>query len=225
MRDKPTDLKLTLASASPRRRELLNLTGWAFSVCSSQIPETPHAGETPDEVARRLAVSKAQAARATCPEMAVTLAADTMVVHQQKILGKPVDVDDAVSMLQGLQGQNHKVITAVALDMGDETPRLDLCETLVPMREYRQDEIEEYIQGGSPFDKAGAYGIQDPEFHPVDMPKFTGCFANVMGLPLCHLVRTFRKLGYEPPEDVPHRCKQFTGYDCTIYPTILRSAL
>ena len=225
MPNNPTDLKITLASASPRRRELLNLTGWAFLVCSSSVSETPLVGETPVQVARRLALSKAQAARAMCSDVAVTLAADTMVVHQQEILGKPDDVDAAVSMLQRLRGQSHSVITAVALDTGEHAPDVELCETSVPMREYRQEEIVQYIRGGSPFDKAGAYGIQDPDFHPVELQSFSGCFANVMGLPLCHVVRAFRKLGYEPPEDVPKRCKQFTGYDCTIYPTILRRPL
>lgn len=223
MPNRHTDPKITLASTSPRRRELLDLTGWVFSVCSSSVPETPHPGEKPREVARRLALSKAQAARATCPPDTVTLAADTMVVHQQDILGKPADDDEAVSMLQRMRGQSHSVITAVVLDTGGEAAVQELCETSVPMREYHQDEIAEYIRGGSPFDKAGAYGIQDPDFHPVEIQNFSGCFANVMGLPLCHVVRAFRRLGYEPPEDVPQRCIQFTGYDCTIYQTILRS--
>jgi len=217
--------RIALASASPRRRELLDLAGWAFSVCSAPVSETPLAGEPPRDVARRLALSKAQAARATCPAGVVTLAADTIVVHRERILGKPSDAAEAGVMLRRLGGQDHHVMTAVALACDGRAPLVELCETRVPMRAYSQAEVAAYIDGGSPIDKAGAYGIQDHDFHPVDMKDFTGCFANVMGLPLCHVVRVFRKLGYEPPEDVPQRCKQFTGYDCTIYPTILRSGL
>ncbi|TFH36676.1 MAG: septum formation protein Maf [Anaerolineales bacterium] len=217
--------KITLASASPRRRELFALTGWVFSVCSSPVSETPQSGEAPQDVARRLALSKARAARATCPPDTLTLGADTMVVHQREILGKPACVEEAVAMLERLRGQNHSVITAVAFHHAGAAPLVELCETQVPMRAYHHAEIEEYVRGGSPLDKAGAYGIQDPDFHPVDIDGFSGCFANVMGLPLCHVVRAFRQLGYEPPEDVPQRCIRFTGYDCTIYPTILRGDL
>jgi septum formation protein len=220
-----TDPRITLASASPRRRELLELTGWGFSVCSSPVSEAPHPGEEPHELAKRLAQLKARAARADCPKDVITLAADTMVIHGKDILGKPADIDQAVSMLQRLRAQEHYVITAVVLDPGDQAPQVELCETLVPMRDYRPDEITAYVAGGSPFDKAGAYGIQDPDFEPVDHKCFSGCYANVMGLPLCHLVRAFRRLGYEPPEDVPQRCRQFTGYDCTIYSRILRGEL
>jgi MAF protein len=217
--------RIALASASPRRRELLELAGWEFSVCSTPVSETPLAGEAPQQVARRLALLKARAAKAACPVEVVTLAADTIVVHRGDILGKPSDAADAGAMLRRLGGQDHLVMTAVALDCDRKSPLVELCETRVPMRAYSKAEVAAYIEGGSPFDKAGAYGIQDHEFDPVDMKDFTGCFANVMGLPLCHVVWAFRQLGYEPPEDVPQRCKQFTGYDCTIYPTILRSCL
>jgi septum formation protein len=216
---------MTLASASPRRRELLELTGWAFSVCSSSVSEVRRPEEEPRELAKRLALLKAMVARVDYSEDVITLAADTMVVHGKDILGKPADVDQAVSMLEQLRAQEHLVLTAVVLDPGKQAPQVELCETLVPMRDYHPDEVAAYIAGGSPFDKAGAYGIQDPDFHPVDHKRFAGCYANVMGLPLCHLVRAFRRLGYEPPEDVPQRCKQFTGYDCTIYSNILRGVL
>jgi septum formation protein len=216
---------ITLASASPRRRELLALTGWEFRVCSSTVSETPFPGEAPPELAQRLARSKAKAARATCPTTDVTVGADTIVVDRQEIMGKPEDRAEAAAMLQRLRGRGHSVITAVALDTGAEAPLVELCESRVPMRDYDQEQIVAYVLGGSPLDKAGAYGIQDPDLHPVDLNSFEDCYANVMGLPLCHLVRAFSQLGYEPPEDVPQRCKQFTGYDCTVYPTILRSGL
>jgi MAF protein len=218
-------LEITLASASPRRRELMELTGWSFSVCSSPVPEAQVLGEGPKELAARLALSKANAARDTCPDIAVLFAADTMVIHNGAILGKPANAAEAVSMLQDLRGLQHDVITAIALLVKDHTPLTTLCESRVPMREYHKDEIRVYVEGGSPLDKAGAYGIQDPDFHPVDIENFFDCFANVMGLPLCHLVRAMKQLGHEAPNDVPERCMQFTGYDCTIYPTILRGDL
>ena len=214
--------ELLLASASPRRRELLSLTGWDFSVCAASIPEEVEPGESPAALAKRLAVSKAQVAREGCPPGALTLAADTLVVHQREVMGKPVDADDAILMLRRLRGLNHQVITAVALDYGDGEHEIELCDTDVPMRPYSDEEIEKYVEGGSPLDKAGAYGIQDSPFRPVDSARFLGCFANVMGLPLCHLVRAMRRRGYAPSEDVPGNCMQFTGYDCTIYSSILR---
>lgn len=217
-----SDLKLSLASGSPRRRELLALTGWAFSVCSSPIVEAHQKGETPGQTARRLALSKAHAAREACPEGVVMLAADTMVVDGEDILGKPKDDDDAVLMLERLRGREHRVITAIVIDPGYQEPEVELCETQVPMRDYRSAEIDNYVRSGSPLDKAGAYGIQDPDFHPVATDQFGGCYANVMGLPLCHLMRAFRRMGHEPSEDVPQRCMQFTGYDCTIYASVLR---
>jgi MAF protein len=218
-----SDPELALASASPRRRELLSLTGWDFTVCAASIPEEAKPGESPDGLAKRLAVTKAQAARKGCPSGTLTLAADTLVVHQQEVMGKPVDADEALLMLRQLRGLTHQVITAVALDLGDGDREIELCDTDVPMRLYSDGEIEIYVEGGSPFDKAGAYGIQDSSFRPVDSARFSGCFANVMGLPLCHLVRAMRRRGYATSEDVPGNCMQFTGYDCTIYSSILRS--
>jgi MAF protein len=204
---------------------LLALTGWDFSVCASSISEDAQPGESPDALARRLAQSKAKAAREGCPPDAVTLAADTLVVHQQEIMGKPITTQDAVLMLQRLRGRNHQVITAVSLELGSGGSELEVCITSVPMRSYSDEEIENYVEGGSPFDKAGSYGIQDSAFQPVNREQFSGCFANVMGLPLCHLVRAMRRRGYEPAQDVPGGCMQFTGYDCTIYSSILRGEL
>lgn len=214
--------ELTLASASPRRRDLLGLTGWSFSVCSSPVFESATPGEEPEALATRLASSKAQAARQACPDSDVIFAADTLVINKKEILGKPADEAEAIQMLKELRGIVHDVITAIAFDTRDHTTITTLCTSRVPMRDYRDDEIMAYVEGGSPLDKAGAYGIQDSAFHPVDRENFDGCFANVMGLPLCHLVRAMQQLGYEPPGDVPDGCMHFTQYDCTIYPTILR---
>lgn len=221
----PIDLEIILASASPRRQELLALTGWRFSVCSSEIPELPQPGEEPEKLAKRLAVSKANAAKDVCPDVSAILAADTLVIHAGDILGKPSGPSEAVDMLRGLRGAAHDVITAIAIEIEDKGKATQICESRVPMRDYAEDELQAYVQSGAPMDKAGAYGIQDPGFHPVDLERFSDCYANVMGLPLCHLVRAMRQLGFEPPNDVPGACMQFTGYDCTIYPIILGSEL
>ena len=213
---------IALASASPRRQELLALTGWGFQVCPATVSEAPEQEEEPRKLAVRLALKKAAAAAGACPAGSMLIAADTLVVHGQEVLGKPANDDEAIAMLDRLRGREHVVITGLALDFADQSSLLEICETRVPMRDYRAEEIRVYVAGGSPFDKAGGYGIQDVEFRPVDHEKFAGCYANVMGLPLCHLVRSMRQQGFEPPMDVPRACHQFTGYDCTIYPTILR---
>jgi predicted house-cleaning NTP pyrophosphatase (Maf/HAM1 superfamily) len=90
------------------------------------------------------------------------------------------------------------------------------------MRPYSPREVAAYVAGGSPLDKAGAYGIQDDGFLPVDLERLTGCYANVMGLPLCHLARALRRLGHPSPADVPAGCRAHTGYDCPVYESILR---
>jgi predicted house-cleaning NTP pyrophosphatase (Maf/HAM1 superfamily) len=93
---------------------------------------------------------------------------------------------------------------------------------MVPMREYSSGEIQTYVDSGHAMDKAGAYGIQDDFFQPVALDLLTGCFANVMGLPLCHLVRSTRQMGIEPPNNVPAECQAFTGHSCPVYAEILR---
>jgi septum formation protein len=96
----------------------------------------------------------------------------------------------------------------------------DLCVTEVPMRDYSDQEIEAYVQTGDPLDKAGAYAIQHPDFQPVD--DLSGCFASVMGLPVCHLVRSLRKLDIPPRADVPTNCQSLLNYQCPVYRAVLR---
>ena len=214
--------RIHLASASPRRRELLRLTGWDFTVEPSVVDETPSAGETPSNTARRLAREKAEAATQSAPGEWI-LSADTIVIEDGRLLGKPADAAEAEAMLQGLRGKDHGVVTAIAL-RNPATGQVieDACETAVPMRAYTATETRAYVASGAPFDKAGGYGIQDPDFQPVDLRRLEGCYANVMGLPLCHLVRGARRLGYEPPADVPAACTAHLAYDCRVYPAILR---
>ena len=123
-------------------------------------------------------------------------------------------------MLQRLRGHRHQVYTAIALlRLADQKLVTDLCSTPVPMRSYSDAEIEAYVTSGDPLDKAGAYAIQHPGFHPVE--ALAGCYASVMGLPLCHLVRSLRRLGITPPGDVPVACQTSLNYVCPVYQTIL----
>jgi len=214
--------RLLLASGSPRRRELIGLTGWPVDIRQARADETPLPGETGRELTRRLARLKAQAVAPS--DGAVVLAADTTVVDGEDLLGKPADGRAAREMLERLRGREHRVLTSIAVRAPDGTLLVDTCESSVPMRRYGDDEIDRYLAGGSPFDKAGGYGIQDGLFEPVDMRSFHDCFANVMGLPLCHVVRTLRRIGMEPGVDVPAACMAHLGYDCRVYPAILGEA-
>ncbi len=140
----------------------------------------------------------------------------------QKILGKPASAAKAVAMLGSLRGRRHQVYSAVAVLKIPGQLVTDICVTEVPMRFYTDEEIQTYVASGDPLDKAGAYAIQHAGFHPVE--HLEGCFANVMGLPLCHLVRTLRKLEISPRLDVPDRCQTAIGYTCPVYESILRGA-
>ena len=120
-----------------------------------------------------------------------------------------------------LRGKVHQVYTAVAV-FDPTSGRLvhDLCTSLVRMRRYRPDEVGAYVASGDPLDKAGAYAIQHPVFQPVE--HFAGCFASVMGLPLCHVTRTFQKFGLPPIRDVPQACQDHLNYQCPIHQAVLR---
>ncbi len=124
-------------------------------------------------------------------------------------------------MLRSLRGHTHQVLTALSiLPAGETAPLVDLCATDVPMRDYSDDEINTYVATGDPFDKAGAYAIQHAGFHPAD--QLRGCFANVMGLPLCHLARDLSSLGVLSAKDIPKACQSALGYVCPVYRAILR---
>jgi MAF protein len=216
-----TKMLIILASASPRRAELLGLTGWQYDLCPVDVDETAESNEPAGDLALRLAYSKAEAALRIVPHAEILLAADTLVVDGERVLGKPSDKEDARRMLETLRGRDHRVISALVLK-GTAGEQVELCETVVPMREYGIDEVAAYIETGSPMDKAGAYGIQDREFNPVDVERTRGCFANVMGLPLCHLLRSMRRLGMNSRRDVPLACQSYTRYDCPVHAEILR---
>jgi septum formation protein len=212
--------RIILASGSPRRRELLGLTGLTFKVAKADIDETPQPAEAAADYTLRLSQEKARAVSATVAGGTLILAADTTVADGDVILGKPADPDEARAMLRRLRGRVHQVHTALTLI--DTASRRSVSETAVtdvPMRDYGDDEIEAYIASGDPFDKAGGYAIQNAGFHPVT--ALSGCYANVVGLPLCHLIRALRSFGVTPDGDVPLRCQQHHAYVCDVTGEIL----
>ncbi len=193
---------LILASASPRRRELLTRLGLPFEVVAPEVEEDAGAGGRPERIARRLAAAKARAVAAQRPG-ATVLAADTVVAHRGRLLGKPRDAEEARAMLELLRDRTHRVITAVAVlpSRRVETPRrgvstlVDHVVTVVRMRRYSDQEIEASIAQGDPFDKAGAYAIQDTLLRPV--ASYEGCYCNVVGLPLWTTVRLLGRAGLD----------------------------
>ncbi|HEY3477172.1 MAG TPA: Maf family protein, partial [Anaerolineales bacterium] len=154
----------------------------------------------------------------------VVLAADTTVVDNTDILGKPQDRAEATAMLKRLRGHSHQVYTGVAVFKPSDGRLLtDLCVTDVPMREYSDEEIEVYVQTDDPLDKAGAYAIQHPEFKPV--ARMDGCFASVMGLPVCHVIRLMRKMDIQPLTDFFRHCETFLEYQCPVSHAILNGEM
>ncbi len=187
------------------------------------VDERPRLGESGAKYVLRLAESKALASAALIAGDAVVIAADTCVVDGDDLLGKPVDGPEAEAMLRRLRGKVHRVYSALAvMRMPDGASVTDLCVTDVPMRNYSDREMMEYIASGDPLDKAGAYAIQHAGFHPVEAMQ--GCFANVMGLPLCHLQRTLRRLGISPEVDLPTACQSELDYRCPVFHQVLDRA-
>ena len=210
---------LVLASSSPRRRQLLSLARWQFSVTAAHVDESqsPH-GESPSEYVLRLAETKARATKAGADQ--IVLAADTAVVDGMDILGKPKDSAEATAMLTRLRGHTHQVYTGIALlRMRDGLLLKDLCVTDVPMRNYSDDEMNDYVATGDPLDKAGAYAIQHPQFHPV--AEVEGCYASVMGLPMCHVILLMRKMDIQPNADVFAGCETLLEYQCPVSDALL----
>jgi len=213
---------LVLASASPRRQELLRNAGISFIVQPADIDETPLTGESPRECAERLAREKALAVWRSRPQDSV-LGADTIVVVDETILGKPVDAGDAARMLRLLSGRVHRVITGVCLVRAGATGQLPSASeavpgaarsretpyeilrtgnrelrtasetTLVTMSDMSDDEIRDYVATGEPMDKAGAYAIQGIASRWI--PRIEGDYSNVVGLPVALVYRMLREQG------------------------------
>lgn len=185
---------LTLASSSPRRRELLTTLEAPFEASNPDVVETIKDEESPEDTVLRLALTKAQAVAEKRPNRPV-VGADTLVVLDGQALGKPADAAQARQMLMSLRGRVHHVLTGVAvIDGATGNARTALCESRVLMRNYSAAEIDRYIASGSPFDKAGGYGVQDRTLNPVS--HVDGCRANVIGLPLCTMTRLIKESGF-----------------------------
>ena len=218
-----------LASASPRRRELLAIFGLPFTVVrpSQEVDESPLPGEKPAALVQRLSRLKAEAALAALPPLAalsfdncapnrvVVIAADTEVALGDEILGKPANPAGAALMLQRLRQGSHHVYSGLTVACHPAAGRPVMVTRLhhsqVWMRQYTDAEIAAYVATGSPLDKAGAYGIQDQPFDPVD--RLEGCYASVMGLPLGELAAALHQADVTLPAVGP-RCAGYTGRPC-----------
>jgi len=233
----------------------LRLGGWHFRVDPTDVDERRLPGETPSALVLRLAEAKARACADPAHPNFIYIGADTDVVVGNDILGKPQDAAEAAEVLRRLRGRTHQVYSGIAVyirsndmclaELNDNLRRsdnnnssrsgsndlsryygtlvTDLCVTDVPMRSYNDEEIEAYAASGDPLDKAGAYAIQHAGFHPVE--GLAGCYASVMGLPLCHLTRSLRKLGVEPATDISAECQAALSYDCPISTAVLRGEM
>lgn len=214
-------LKLVLASASPRRKELLALMGMPFETRPGHFAEPKMADQEVVDYVSALAAAKAAHVEAFPGEL--LLAADTIVEMDARILGKPADDDEARQTLCDLRGKAHHVYTALNLhDVSSGETLRTVCKTVVFMREWHNEEQSAYLYKGTYRDKAGGYAIQDDDFHPVE--RIEGCYANVMGLPLCHLYRLFEQKGLPLPQDLPEACQNHIRTSCDYYPTILQNA-
>lgn len=190
---KGTMKPLILASTSPRRVELLRQIGCHFDVIPSHVSEELPPGLDPASAVMELALRKARSVAANVTT-GIVIGADTVVVSNGMILGKPKDHGDAVRMLTELSGKVHSVFTGLAVvDASKKTERVDYVETRVRFRELAPEEIKFYVASGEPFDKAGAYGIQG--LGAILVEKIDGCYFNVVGLPLSKLVLILRELG------------------------------
>ncbi|MEZ5137214.1 MAG: Maf family protein [Acidimicrobiales bacterium] len=190
---------LVLASASPRRHQLLGELGIAFEVRPADVDESPRPGEAAEVLVRRLAIDKAEAGLAAAPERPiVVLAADTLVAVDGEVLGKPVDEADAARMLRRLSGTRHQVMTGVAVASADASGTatslaVEVVTTHVHMAPWTDEEIAAYVASGEPMDKAGSYAIQEGADRKVT--RLEGPFDNVVGLPLAATARLLRGAG------------------------------
>ncbi|HET8921484.1 MAG TPA: Maf family protein [Candidatus Acidoferrum sp.] len=188
-------MKLILASASERRAEILRDAGIPFTVLSAAVDETPVPGETAHDLVQRLAEAKAELAAARAVGPAIVIGADTVVLLDGHILGKPRTTDDARHMLEHLSGRTHHVVTGVALIRLPDVERLSFIETThVHFAKPSDDDITRYLASGEAYDKAGAYAIQGRAGRYI--PRIEGCYFNVVGLPLARLHQSLTDLGW-----------------------------
>lgn len=186
--------RIVLASSSPRRRELLSTLGLGFDVIHPSSDETVLKNETPEDFALRVSAEKASSVSTTLGDGVVVIGADTIVVVDGEILGKPGDGGEACSMLRKLSGKEHHVYTAFSIVRPkNEILHSEIVDTRVRVKTLAASEIEGYIKTGEPMDKAGAYGIQGIGSFMVG--GFEGSYSNVVGLPVEELLAALKKLG------------------------------
>lgn len=191
--------RIVLASASPRRAQLIALLGIPFETDVSAVDEDLNGPHDAEERARELALAKARAVAVRHPQR-IVLAADTLIDFDGRLLGKPRDAADAVAMLRSLRARWHRVITGLAVIDGRAGQEFAAAEvTRVLMRSYAEAEIAAYVASGDPMDKAAAYAIQNRDFHPV--AQLDVCYTNVMGLPLCATRELLERVGLHAPQD------------------------
>lgn len=184
-----SEVKIFLASKSPRRRKLLKLLGIKFKSFAVDLHEEILDGEHPVQTVKRLALHKSQAAVKKI-DSGIVITADTIVVLDKKIIGKPKSKNDAFDILSKLSGRTHTVYTGFVIQNIAKKKRIiDYEKTEVTFRKLSYAEIRDYINTGSPMDKAGAYGIQD-DFGAVFVSRIDGCYYNVVGLPLAKLYKS-----------------------------------
>ena len=190
--------RLILASASPRRRELMSEMGLNFDIIPADVPEDPFPGESSQDMVERLSRDKALKVAASV-QSGFVVGADSTVVHLGESLGKPVDDDEARAMLRRLRGTIHHVCTGITVVDAATGRRLtDSMTSQITLREFSDAEIEASIATGTPRDKAGAYAVQDAELRPAS--TWEGCYHNIVGLPTCRLLQMLEDLGWTPPE-------------------------
>lgn len=187
------NIKITLASKSPRRRKLLKLLDLNFRSISVELNEEILDGEHPIQTVKRLALHKLQLAKEKI-NSGIVITADTIVVLDKEIIGKPKNEKEAFNILKKLSGKTHVVYTGFAIENLDNNKRIiDFEKTKVTFRKLSSNEILDYIKSGSPMDKAGAYGIQD-DYGALFVSKINGCYYNVVGLPLQKLFISLQKI-------------------------------
>ena len=194
----PAPASLTLASASPRRRELMNLLGLEFTITPADLDENSLPGESPVEMVERLSRQKALAVAAGM-ESGLVIGADSTVVFEVQAVGKPVDDDDARRMLRMLSGTTHHVSTGITVvDAASGQILSDAMTSQISLRYLTDQEIDASIASGVPRDKAGAYAVQDTDLRPA--ADWEGCYNNIVGLPICRLLEMLQELGYQLPD-------------------------
>jgi septum formation protein len=188
-----SDLRIYLASRSPRRRKLLKQLGFRFKSFAVDLDEKVNGSEKPVNLVKRLSVEKMEIAKRKI-KSGIVITADTIVVLNNKIINKPADKKEAVKFLKLLSGVQHTVYTGFAvLNLKSNQQIIDYEKTLVKFRRLDDKEIRDYVNSGSPMDKAGAYGIQD-DFGAVFVENINGCYYNVVGLPLTKLYNALKKI-------------------------------